>query len=149
MGFDALGSVNVAFFHYLLQWVLDIQARYGGPSFGLLGLRFFNYSSVLAQLGEQHTNQLMDSLIKRMVGELRVTDRFTRTNEECLWLLLPRTNRDGLNAVRERLLKLSELSVEVGVPRLELRVIVASMPDDLINREDSELLMARLASDLG
>ncbi|MDF3832337.1 diguanylate cyclase [Cupriavidus basilensis] len=147
-GFNALGLVSISTFRYLLEWLMQMQARYKEPAFSLLGLRFVNFPQALAKMGEQRANLLVDNLVKRMIAGLRTTDRCTRTNDECLWLLLPCTDKEGLESVRQRILKLRELFAESGANEIELRVVSASAPDDLLEREDAELLMARLAGDL-
>jgi len=148
IGFNALGLISVGTFRYLLEWQMQILARYRTPEFGLLGLRFVNFHQALASMGEQRANLLVDNLVKRLVAELRTTDRCTRTNDECLWLLLPSTDKAGVNTVRQRILKLRDLFGETETNLIELRVVVVSAPDELLDRESAELLMARVAGDL-
>lgn len=146
--FNALGLISVSSFRYLVDWLIQMQTRYENPGFSLLGLRFVNFEQALDNLGEQRANLLVDNLVDRMVAGLRTTDRCTRTDDESLWLLLPCTDQAGLNTVKQRINKLNDLFATSGAREIEVRTVSVTAPAELLDREDSELLMARLAGEL-
>lgn len=79
---------------------------------------------------------------------IRDTDRCTRTSEEQLWLLLMCTDQVGLQRVTERLNRISELFVGQDLQDIVLTTSGCVAPADLVEKEDAELLMARLAGAL-
>jgi len=145
---NALGLINVGTFRYLLDWLLQLQVRHEEPLFSLLGLRFVNFARALENLGEQQATMLVDSLVDRLLEGMRTTDRCTRTNEECLWLLLPYTGEEGLNTVKGRIAKLEELFASAGAKEIVLRMAGVTAPGGLLEGENAELLMARLTGEL-
>lgn len=145
---NRLGLLGVRSFHHSLDWMMEMQRRYRQPVFSLLGLRFVHLSQAVARLGEQRGRALVDTLIERLFESMLETDRYTRVNEECLWLLLPQVDADDLARVKRRLEKLSDLFVASQAREIELRMVDFTAPQDLLEHEDSELLMARLMDEL-
>lgn len=146
--FGGLSLVGVNAFKTLLDWQLELIARHGSPTFALLGIRFKNLGAALARLGPQRGHALLDTLIERIQVAIRDTDRCTRTSEEQLWLLLMCTDKVGLERVTERLNQISELFVGQDLQDIVLTTSGCVAPADLIEKEDAELLMARLAGAL-
>ncbi|HEY9459375.1 MAG TPA: hypothetical protein VIR04_01100 [Paralcaligenes sp.] len=146
--FNRLGLLGVRSFHHSLDWMLEIQRRYRQPVFSLLGLRFVHLSTAIARLGEQHGRALVDTLIERLFESMLETDRYTRINEECLCLLLPQVDAVDLARVKRRLEKLSDLFVAPEAHEIELRMVDFTAPQDLLENENGELLMARLMDGL-
>ena len=79
---------------------------------------------------------------------IRDTDRCTRASEEQLWLLLMYTDSAGLRRVVERINEISELFVGEDLQDIRLTTSGCVAPGGLIDKEDAELLMARLAGEL-
>ncbi|WP_457363110.1 TackOD1 domain-containing metal-binding protein [Pseudomonas sp. TE3610] len=146
--FGGLAMVGVNTFKTLLDWQLELIARHSAPTFALLGLRFRNLGVTLDRLGPQRGHALLDTLIERIQVAIRDTDRCTRTSEEHLWLLLMYTDAPGLQTVTERLNQISELFVGQDLQDITLTTSGCVAPADLIEKEDAELLMARLAGAL-
>lgn len=146
--FGGLSLVGVNAFKTLLDWQLELIARHSAPTFAVLGVRFKNLGSALARLGPQRGHALLDTLIERIQVAIRDTDRCTRTSEEQLWLLLMCTDRVGLERVTERLNQISELFVGQDLQDIVLTTSGCVAPADLVEKEDAELLMARLAGEL-
>jgi len=146
--FGGLSLVGVNAFKTLLDWQLELIARHGSPTFALLGVRFKNLGTALARLGPQRGHALLDTLIERIQVAIRDTDRCTRTSEEQLWLLLMCTDQLGLQRVSERLNQISELFVGQDLQDIVLTTSGCVAPADLVEKEDAELLMARLAGAL-
>ncbi|TAL77336.1 MAG: diguanylate cyclase [Burkholderiaceae bacterium] len=145
---NRLGLLGVRSFHHSLDWMLEIQRRYRKPVFSLLGLRFVHLSNAVERLGDQQGRLLVDTLIERLLESMFETDRYTRVNEECLWVLLPLVDADDLARVKQRLEKLSDLFAASEAKEIELRVAGFTAPQDLLEDEDGELLMARLMDGL-
>ncbi|KIP97696.1 MULTISPECIES: diguanylate cyclase [Pseudomonas] len=146
--FNGLSVVGANTFKTLLDWQLELIERHKAPTFALLGMRFRNLGRVLERLGPQRGHALLDTLIERIQVAIRDTDRCTRTSEEQLWLLLMYTDSAGLRRVTERINEISELFVGEDLQDIRLTTSGCVAPAGLIDKEDAELLMARLAGEL-
>jgi hypothetical protein len=62
--------------------------------------------------------------------------------------MLPHTDDTGLETVKQRLSRVAELFSAPEVSDISLRVVSITAPQDLLEQEDGELLLARLASEL-
>jgi hypothetical protein len=62
--------------------------------------------------------------------------------------MLPHTDGTGLEFVTQRLGRIAELFSAPEVSDISLRVVSFTAPGDLLEKEDGELLLARLASEL-
>ncbi|MGH8330770.1 MAG: diguanylate cyclase domain-containing protein, partial [Pseudomonas sp.] len=60
----------------------------------------------------------------------------------------PHTDGKGLETVKQRLSRVAELFSAPEVSDISLRVVSITAPHDLLEQEDGELLLARLASEL-
>ncbi|MNE90802.1 hypothetical protein D3C80_1883490 [compost metagenome] len=63
--------------------------------------------------------------------------------------MLPHTDEKGLEIVKQRLGRIAELFSAPEVSDITLRVISITAPQDLLDQEDGELLLARMAGELG
>jgi len=147
--FGRLNLVGANTFRGLLDWEMQQLRRYGEPASSLVVVRFVNLSETLHAMGDSRGTALVDSLVERIQETIRDTDRCTRTQEEFLWLLLPRTDFSGMNTLKQRLNSLTELFPASDDYPLEVRTAGFTLPDQLLSDEDSKLLMARLASEVG
>ena len=91
----------------------------------------------------------IDSVTDRLKETVRDTDRCSRSTEEFFWIMLPHTDAKGLDTVKQRLGKVAELFSAPETSDISLRVISITAPHDLLDQEDGELLLARLAGELG
>ncbi len=137
------------FFTSFLTWQLQVVRRYQQPAFSLIGLRFVNLAGTLARLGEHRGHAFIDSLTDRLKESVRETDRCSRSTEEFF----------SGSCCRTRMTKGWSLSPSVwaGSPNCFPRrrsvtfpcaSSVSRPPGDLLEKEDGELLLARLASEL-
>lgn len=147
-GFGRLNLLGGKDFYDLLSWQIQIVRRYPVPTFSLIGLRFINLSGTLSQLGEQRGHAFIDSVADRLKETVRETDRCSRSTEEFFWIMLPHTDGKGLECVKQRLSRIAELFSAPEVSDLSLRVVSITAPDDLLDQEDGQLLLARLAGEL-
>jgi GGDEF domain-containing protein len=127
---------------------MQVVRRYQTPAFSLLGLRFVNLADTLTRLGEHHGHAFIDSVADRLKETVRDTDRCSRSTEEYFWIMLPHTDGNGLETVKQRLTRVAELFSAPEVSDISLRVVSITAPQDLLEQEDGELLLARLASEL-
>ncbi|SDI50728.1 Diguanylate cyclase, GGDEF domain [Pseudomonas panipatensis] len=150
-GLNQFGRLNLLAgkdFYELLSWQLQLVRRYRQPSFSLIGLRFVNLTETLVRLGEHSGHAFVDSLVDRLQEAVRETDRCTRSTEEFFWLMLPHTDADGLLVVKQRLSQVAELFSSPEVSEISLRIVSFTAPEDLLEQETGELLLARLASEM-
>lgn len=146
--FGRLNLLGGKDFYELLTWQLQVVRRYKQPAFSLIGLRFVNLAGTLARLGEHRGHAFIDSLTDRLKESVRETDRCSRSTEEFFWVMLPHTDGKGLEFVTQRLSRVAELFSAPEVSDISLRVVSFTAPGDLLEKEDGELLLARLASEL-
>lgn len=146
--FGGIAMIGDEAFKTLLDWQLELIERHQAPRFALLGMRFKNLGLVIERLGPQRGHALLDALIERIQVAIRDTDRCTRTSEEQLWLLLMYTDSAGLQRVIERLNQISELFVGKDLQDITLSTVGCVAPDGLLEKENAQLLMARLAGEL-
>ncbi|MYL26208.1 MULTISPECIES: diguanylate cyclase [Halomonadaceae] len=144
--FGRLNLVSANAFTNLLNWQIQQSRRYGETAHGsLVLLRFANLGEALSQ---ERGTTLLDSLIDRIRETIRETDRCARTRDELLWLLLPHTDRQGMDRLRERLTELNRLFREQDGIHIDLRTVGITLPENLLPQEDSDLLMARLGGEV-
>ena len=147
--FGRLNLLGGKDFYDLLTWQIQLVRRYPEPSFSLIGLRFVNLAGTLSSLGEQRGHAFIDSVADRLKETVRETDRCSRSTEEFFWIMLPHTHGKGLETVKQRLGKVAELFSAPEISDVSMRLISITAPHDLLDQEDGELLLARLASELG
>nr|WP_330219465.1 diguanylate cyclase [Pseudomonas sp. RIT-PI-q] len=147
--FGRLNLLGGKDFYNLLTWQIQLVRRYPSPAFSVIGLRFVNLAGTMSRLGEHRGHAFIDSVADRLKETVRETDRCSRSTEEYFWIMLPHTDGKGLESVKQRLGRVAELFSAPEVSDISLRVISITAPDDLLDQEDGELLLARLASDLG
>lgn len=146
--FGRLSLLGGKDFYDLLSWQILLARRYPPPAFSLIGLRFVNLAGTMSLLGEHRGHAFIDSLADRLKESVRETDRCSRSTEEFFWIMLPHTDAKGLECVKQRLSRVAELFSAPEVSDISLRVITLTAPQDLLDQEDGELLLARLASEL-
>ncbi|MDB5979674.1 MAG: diguanylate cyclase [Pseudomonas sp.] len=146
--FGRLNLLGGKEFFNLLSWQIQTVRRYPLPAFSVIGLRFVDLAGTLSRLGEHRSHAFIDSLAERLKETLRETDRCSRSTEEYFWMMLPHTDGKGLDSVKQRLNRVAELFSAPEVSDISLRVIAITAPHDLLEKEDGELLLARLASEL-
>lgn len=147
--FDQLNLINNGAFRTLLNWQIQLTHRYKSHATSLMAIKFENLEAAMEQVGEAGGIAAIDTLVSRIREAIRETDRCTRSKENLLWLLLPNTDIEGREALRNRILELAQL-----LPIAEhsgFRVVVDgyTLPMELLPQEDAELVMARLAGKLG
>lgn len=143
--FGRLNLISQSAFSNLLDWQIQQSRRYrDAPACSLLGLRFSNLEQLLSTPEGQAS---MDELIERIKNAIRDTDRCSRSSENLLWLLLPHTDKAGVNVLAQRLANFTSLlDSSASKPAVSTRAL--TLPGDLLAEEDAPLLMGRLAGEL-
>ena len=144
--FGRLNLISQNAFQNLLDWQIQQSRRYRDtPPCSLLGLKFSNLEQLLSTPEGQAS---MDELIERIKDAIRDTDRCSRSSENMLWLLLPHTDRSGVDVLSRRLSDFTTLlATRDSSPDVQTSTL--TLPDDLLPEEDSQLLIGRLMGELG
>jgi GGDEF domain-containing protein len=141
---DNLNNVNPIIFESILDWLLSLCKRHADEQFSLIVIRIVNVVEITNQLGRHKAKELIDEFARRVRELIRSTDLTTRTNQDILWLLQPKTPPKGNQIVLNRILNL-QTEGETG---LQLAITSHHAPSQSINAETSKLLMARLQSEV-
>jgi GGDEF domain-containing protein len=142
--FDNLNNVNPIVFESIIDWLLSLCRRHDDEHFSLIAIRMVNVMELTDQLGRHKAKEVIDEFARRVRELIRSTDLTTRTNQNTLWLLLPKTPSSGNQIVLKRIL---EIQTENEV---DLQIATASYhaPSQSIEAETTKLLMARLQSEV-
>ena len=140
--FDNLNNVNPAVFESILNWLLSLCKRHDDEHFSLIVIRLVNVMELTDQLGRHKTKELIDEFAIRVRELIRSTDLTTRTNQNTLWLLLPKIK--GARTVLDRILDI-QTEDDVG---LQLVTTSYHATSQSIEDETTKLLMARLQSEV-
>jgi len=147
---EAFGRLNLipgTSFRTLLNWEIQQARRY--KSMQPCSLLLMRMEALEELTGYTEGLAIVDSLVDRIQEAIRDTDRCTRTREDLLWFLLPHTDRQGREVLRSRLSELSGLyQTQQSHWHKEIRLAGYTLPEDLLNQEDGDLLMARLTGEV-
>lgn len=144
--FARLNLISLKEFTALLGWQIQQARRYkDAPACSVLALRFEGLENLLDSLEGQ---AVLDNLVERIEQVIRTTDRCTRSREDLLWILLPHTDRQGAGALCQRLTSVAQLLDVKGVSA-RLKVTAVTLPGDLVAEESAQLMMGRLAGEIG
>lgn len=146
--FGRLNLLGGKDFFDLLNWQIQIVRRYSQPAFSVIGLRFVNLSDTLTRLGEQRGHAFIDSVAERLQESVRNGSLLSKYRG--IFLDHAAQHRREGAGVRQtapgpgrRAFSAPEIS------DVSLRVVSVTAPKDLVEQEDGELLLARLAGELG
>ncbi len=92
--FDDIHYMEPSFFMALLDWLLALNRRYPEEEFSLIGL-WLPLSTEITPF--------LQPFAEHLKTILRQTDILTRLMENEIWLLLPKTNQEGLDTLLSRL----------------------------------------------
>ena len=144
--FDRLNLISLNDFTMLLDWQIQQSRRYQtSPACSLLAFQFDRLEGLLDSPEGQAA---LDNLIERLEQSTRDTDRCTRSREDLLWFLLPHTDRQGVEVLWQRLHSLVQ-TLDASDVELEVKMAALTLPNDLLAEESAELMMARLAGEVG
>jgi hypothetical protein len=141
---DTLDNVNPAVFEAIMDWLLKLNLRHPDVSFGLIGVRLTNLLELTASIGRRRVSDLMDGFIARIRALLRTTDLTAHTSRRTLWILLPKTNAPGCDAVLERILDTQHHTHQDEGVALDINTVRFCAPQHILEGESASLLLARL-----
>ena len=139
--------VHPEYFESLLDWMIKLHRRMPEETFSVLAVRMLNILELVDRLGRARVIELLDEFATRLREILRSTDVTTRTNETDLWILLPKTPKEGCETVKERIGKMESL-IEVGFGNFKLDLVCASVEEVLEEKMRAKDLMASLSARL-
>jgi hypothetical protein len=147
--FDELQNINPIHFNYTVDWLLNLCRRHKEELFSLVGIRVANIPQLHTKIGRYRLVELMDSYISRIRETIRTTDLTTRTVNDIIWILLPKTDCPNCDIVVSRILDLKALTVQNEEEvQLEFKTVAFAAPDNMIEGENGDQLLARLEGEL-
>lgn len=141
---DTVNSVPPSYFMQLVGWLIDLARRHAEERFTIIGIKLTNLLELDVQHGKQTAAELVDALAQRLRELVRTTDLTTRTGQQMLWLLLPKTGRPSHEVVLARILALRSMIHRAEGGELDFETVVFTAPEDIIPGETGKLLLARL-----
>ncbi len=145
---DALENSTPGYFYHFLDWTLQLGRRYPEESFSLIGIRLANILEITDTLGRQRVWELMDEFVTRVRAIVRGTDLTCRTSQQDLWLLLAKTTREGCRISQQRILEIKQLTRQSDGVGLDFVITSCFIPEDVDEKENAKLLLARLKGEL-
>ncbi|MBL3539847.1 diguanylate cyclase [Aminivibrio sp.] len=142
--FDALNYTKPEPFRYILDWQLQLSERPPAEPFSLMVISFPNAEKVRETVGRKKVTEIMESVAKRLRENIRKTDISTRTAENDLLLLLPKTGEKGCTVLASKVRALEKETRQPDGLVLEISVKTMVFPRDRVEGEDAVLLMERL-----
>ena len=146
--FDELQNINPMHFSYTVDWLLNLCIRHKEELFSLVGIRVANIPELHKKMGRYRLVELVDGYISRIRETIRTTDLTTRAVNDIIWILLPKTDCPNCNIVVSRILDLKALTVQDEGIALEFKTVTFCAPDNMIEGETGEQLLARLEGEL-
>ncbi|PIE64092.1 MAG: hypothetical protein CSA26_09850 [Desulfobacterales bacterium] len=141
---DALENITPSYFYHFLDWALQLSKRYPEDPFSVIGIRLSNIMEITDTLGRQRAWELMDEFVIRIRAIVRSTDLTCRTSQQDLWLLLSRTPKAGCSILQQRIQEIKELTRQPDGVGLEFATITCTIPEEVDEKENAKLLIARL-----
>jgi len=86
--------------------------------------------------------------ISRIREAIRTTDLTTHTLNDIIWILLPKTDCPNCDIVLRRILDLKSLTQQDEGIYLEFKSVIFSAPDNIIEGETGEQLLARIEGEM-
>jgi len=142
--FDALNYTKPEPFRHILDWQLQLSGRPPVEPFSLMIISFPNVEKVKEKLGRKKVTEIMESLARRLRESIRKTDISTKTAENDLLLLLPKTGQKGCSVLESKVRALEKETLQPDGLVMEISVKTAVFPGDRVEGEDAVLLVARL-----
>lgn len=142
--FDSLNYTKPEPFRHILDWQLQLSDRPPVEPFTLMIISFPNVGALKESAGRARVSEILEGMARRLRENIRKTDVTTRTAENDLLLLLPKTGEEGAKNLAAKLKKMEEDTLQPDGSSLKILIKIASFPKDRIKGEDAPLLIARL-----
>ncbi len=92
-----------AYFHQMLDWLLNLVQRYDSEAFCLLSIAVVQPPGQNDAVPREHN----DAFFKRVAELIRDTDLIHRVSQDSVWILLPKTPAGSLKAFVDQVRKLA------------------------------------------
>lgn len=132
--FDQINYVIPEFFYATLDWLIAMQRRYEDQTFSIIGIKISKDNANLSTMVQRLAQQVRKTL--------RLTDLLTRVHETTLWIILPKTDKQGLDIVNSRI-----LPEDLDQNEVELNLMSFTSSKDMTS-DTASVLIAKLATDL-
>jgi hypothetical protein len=139
---DDNNHVIPAYFKHLLQWSSLTQQRYKGMQFGVMLIEFTNIPDLLSALGSAKVYSMINEYATRLRQMLRESDITSVDSSERLWVLMPFTVPDEIEARLAQ--KAREIQPTSGSVPFEVRIKSSFSPRDITVGESSDNIMQAL-----
>lgn len=137
--FDKINYINPDFFYVTLDWMIAMQKRYPDDVFSIIGVHF------ASSLDEQHVAAIQN-FAEQLKSILRKTDFLTRLQEHTIWILLPKTSKEGCETVVSRINKIGQDTEHAIDDHLSITHYSSEAIET--EQETAQMLLARLGSQL-
>lgn len=133
--------VTPAYFKQMLHWASATHKRYNKMSFGVVLIEFTNVSELLSKLGAAKVYAMINEYTLRFRQVLRDSDVTSVDSAERLWVLLPVTTPEQIEA--KLINKIKELQPQLGMP-FEVRIRNVFAPRDIAGGDTPDNIMQTL-----
>ena len=144
---DRANYAHPDYFASLLDWLLKLQKRTPEEQFSVLAIRLLNINDLIETLGRGKVAEFLDEFAERLRELLRTTDVTTRINETDIYILLPKTPKQGCATVMERLENLKRL-IASGSHRMRFSLACIAVEEGAPLYDSAKVLMADLTARL-
>lgn len=132
--FDDNRNVVPLYFYQILDWLVQMKARYTDEDFSLLCIKIVGLEAFESTAGMTKFKNLIDELAMRIRELVRLTDITTSTGANTFWVILPRTNQKGGEILASRVEKLADIVSLKDGANIKIQVKCFSIPTEYAKR---------------
>ena len=116
----SLSSKNLQFikvheFKLFLNWMTSIYARDNSFDFAISLIQIKNINVLVEYHGFTAANSMIDALTTELLKMIRDTDMLTIDENSMIWILLPATNKKGIEARIEQIITMQNRTLDVSI----------------------------------
>lgn len=132
--FDDNRNVVPLYFYQVLDWLVQMKARYTDEDFSLLCIKIVGLEAFDSTAGMTQFKNLIDELAMRIRELVRMTDITTSTGSNTFWIILPRTNQKGGEILASRIEKLADIVSLKDGAHIKIQAKCFSIPTEYAKR---------------
>ncbi len=136
---DSINYVNPQFFYSTLNWMIKTQQRYTEDFFSIIGFHFH-------LLTDDFDYERIHDFAEHIRRLLRDTDFCTRLNENIFWIILPKTNKEQTQLVKDRIAEVHSKLVGNKAGK-KLKFVQFTSSKENTKEENAKVLIAKLRSE--
>jgi len=146
----SLSSKNLQFikvheFKLFLNWMIAIYARDAHLDFAILLIKIKNIDALVGHHGFMAANSLIDTLSTELLKMIRDTDMLTIDEANKIWILLPVTNKKGIEARIAQIIDMQNRTLKIDIDA-SVKVIY-TVDEEYYNGVNADELMENLIND--